>query len=150
MNKPITPNDLRQMRGQEGLILMGCGGSLDEWETGVNDWLTEEGILKDGTRFTDVSPFQHRGLTCLLFAFTEDVKLELGRLAFWRIRTKPVFGSTWLSDFLDNQFGMAESAAPPSPIEGKEEPEQLESVPEAEPESKPETSPDPAPEVKLS
>ena len=119
MNKPITPNDLRQMRRQEGLILMGCGGSLDEWETGVNDWLTEEGILKDGTRFTDVSPFQHRGLTCLLFAFTEDVKLELGRLAFWRIRTKPVFGSTWLSDFLDNQFGMAESAAPPRPMRGK-------------------------------
>ena len=52
---------------------MGCGGPLEEWESGINDWLTEEGILLDGTKFSDITPFQYRGLTCLLFAMTDDV-----------------------------------------------------------------------------
>lgn len=28
--KQITKDDLRKMKGTEGLILQGCGGSLDE------------------------------------------------------------------------------------------------------------------------
>ena len=62
MNKRISPDELRQKRGQEGLILMGCGGPLEEWESGINDWLTEEGILLDGTKFSDITPFQYSGL----------------------------------------------------------------------------------------
>ena len=135
MNKRVSPDALWQRRGQEGLILMGCGGPLEEWESGINDWLTEEGILLDGTRFSDITPFQYRGLTCLLFAMTDDVKLDIGRLAIWRLKSHEVFGGTWLSDFLNNQLGMAESAAPPSLNEGKEEAEQRESVPEAGPET---------------
>ena len=150
MNKRISPDELRQKRGQEGLILMGCGGPLEEWESGINDWLTEEGILLDGTKFSDITPFQYRGLTCLLFAMTDDVKLDIGRLAVWRLKSHEVFGGTWLSDFLTNQLGMAESVSLPLPHEKKEESEQPEPVPDREPEQKPDTDPDPAPEVKLS
>ena len=150
MNRRIEAEALRQRRGQEGLILMGCGGPLDEWESGINDWLTEEGILLDGTKFSDITPFQYRGLTCLLFAMTDDVKVDVGRLAVWRLKSHEVFGGTWLSDFLNNQLGMAENVAPPLPNERKEESEQPEPVPETEPEQKFETGPDPAPEVKLS
>lgn len=39
--KQITTDDLRKMKGKEGLILQGCGGSLDEWVDGINDMLTE-------------------------------------------------------------------------------------------------------------
>ena len=109
MNKRISPDELRQKRGQEGLILMGCGGPLEEWESGINDWLTEEGILLDGTKFSDITPFQYRGLTCLLFAMTDDVKVDVGRLAVWRLKSHEVFGGTWLSDFLNNQLGMRET-----------------------------------------
>lgn len=150
MNKRISPDELRQKRGQEGLILMGCGGPLEEWESGINDWLTEEGILLDGTKFSDITPFQYRGLTCLLFAMTDDVKVDVGRLAVWRLKSHEVFGGTWLSDFLNNQLGMAESVSPSRPNERKEDLEQPEPVPDREPEQKPETGPDPAPEVKLS
>ena len=150
MNKRISPDELRQKRGQEGLILMGCGGPLEEWESGINDWLTEEGILLDGTKFSDITPFQYRGLTCLLFAMTDDVKVDVGRLAVWRLKSHEVFSGTWLSDFLNNQLGMAESVSLPLPNEKNEESEQPEPVPDREPEQKPETDPDPAPEVKLS
>ena len=42
--KQITTDDLRKMKGAEGLILQGCGGSLDEWVDGINDMLTESGL----------------------------------------------------------------------------------------------------------
>lgn len=75
--KTIPKDELRRMEDSEGLILQGCGGSLDEWVDGVNDMLTEDGILQDGTKFHDCSAFEHDGVTCLLFPFKEDVKLDV-------------------------------------------------------------------------
>ena len=79
----ITVEDLRRMEDKEGLILQGCGGEPGEWVKGINDLLTQDGILLEGTAFTHVSVFQNEGLTCLLFPF-EDVKLDIGKLAMWR------------------------------------------------------------------
>ena len=39
--KKINAEDLRRMKDCEGLILQGCGGSLDGWVDGINDMLTE-------------------------------------------------------------------------------------------------------------
>ena len=36
----ITPEKLRTMSEDEGLIIQGCGGSLQEWLDGINDLLT--------------------------------------------------------------------------------------------------------------
>ena len=91
------------MDGQEGLILQGCGGGLREWVDGINDILTEEGILLDGSRFEEVSVFQHQGLTNLLFPF-DGVKLDVGKLAVWRLQTHGQFGGTWLSDYVPNRL----------------------------------------------
>ena len=100
----ITTEDLRRMEGKDGLILQGCGGDLKEWVDGINDMLTEAGILKDGSKFEDVSTFQYGDLTCLLYPF-EDVKLDIGKLAVWRLQTHGDFGGTWLSDFVPNRLG---------------------------------------------
>lgn len=100
----ITTNDLRRMEGQEGLILQGCGGPVQEWIDGINGLLTEEGILLNGSKFTEVSSFQHDGLTNLLFPF-EGVELDAGRLAVWRLQTHDQFGGTWLSDYVPNRLG---------------------------------------------
>ena len=54
--KTISKDELRRMEGSEGLILQGCGGSLDEWVDGINDMLTEDGILLDGTRVVTIPP----------------------------------------------------------------------------------------------
>ena len=100
----ITTDDLRRMKGKDGLILQGCGGNLQEWVNGINEMFTEAGILKDGSKFEDVFTFQYGELTCLLYPF-EDVKLEIGKLAIWRLQTHENFGGTWLSDFVPNYLG---------------------------------------------
>lgn len=103
--KSITTEELRRMWHDEGLILQGCGGNLDEWVEGINNLLTENGILQDGTRFHDCSTFEHDGLTCLLFLFSDDVKVDVGKLSMWRVQTHRNFGGTWLSDYVLNCLG---------------------------------------------
>mgnify|MGYP000266022626 CR=1 FL=1 len=100
----IETEDLRRMEDKEGLILQGCGGEPGEWVKGINDLLTQDGILLGGTTFTHVSVFQNEDLTCLLFPF-EDVMLDIGKLAMWRLQTHETFGGTWLSDFVPNRLG---------------------------------------------
>lgn len=100
----ITTGNLRHMGNREGLILQGCGGELQEWVDGINDLLTEAGILLDGAKFEQASVFQHDGMTNLLFPF-ESVKLDMGRLAVWRLQTHELFGGTWLSDYVTNKLG---------------------------------------------
>ena len=102
--KYIATKDLRKMEDQEGLVLQGCGGDPQEWVDGINGLLTEAGILQDGSKFENVSVFQRDGVTCLLFPF-EDVKLDVGKLAMWRIQTHEQFGGTWLSDYVPNRLG---------------------------------------------
>ena len=53
--KAITTDDLRHMDDEEGLILQGCGGDLQEWLDGINELFTENGILKDDTKFEDTA-----------------------------------------------------------------------------------------------
>lgn len=102
--KNITAEDLRCMEDKEGLILQGCGGNPKEWVDGINQMLTEEGILLEGTGFAEVFVFEHGGLSCILYPF-EDVKLDVGRLAMWRLQTHDTFGGTWLSDYVPNHLG---------------------------------------------
>jgi hypothetical protein len=102
--KQITTDELRHMSGSEGLILQGCGGDLEEWVNGVNEMLTQEGILLDGDTFKDVSSFEHGGMTNLLFSM-DDVKLHIGKLAMWRLQSHRTFGGTWLSDYVPNRLG---------------------------------------------
>ncbi len=101
----VTTDNLKKMRGEEGLVLQGCGGDLNEWVDGINDMFTEENLLLDGTRFGEASAFKNGELTNLLFKFTDDVKLNMGKLAIWRIASHSTFGGTWLTDYVDNYLG---------------------------------------------
>lgn len=102
--KHIDCYELRNMKDKEGLIIQGCGGDLNEWTDGINEMLTESGILADETKFTEVYEFQNEGLTCLMFPFDENVKIEIGKLAMWRLQTHEQFGGTWLSDYVPNRL----------------------------------------------
>lgn len=102
--KSISLHDLREMTDCEGLVLQGCGGDLQEWVDGINDMLTENGILLSGSKFEKAFSFKNGDLTCLLFPF-EEVQLDIGKLAIWRLRTREDFGSTWLSDYVENSLG---------------------------------------------
>ena len=116
--KAITTNGLRRMGDREGLILQGCGGDLQEWLDGINEMFTANGILKDGTKFENISVFEHEGLTCLLFPF-DGVKLDVGKLALWRLQTHATFGGTWLSDYVPIRLG----GFFPMPTKSAEQPE---------------------------
>ena len=110
----ITADDLRDMEYQEGLVLQGCGGEAQEWLDGINDLLTQDGILQNGNRFETVKVFQHDGLTNLLFPF-EDIQVDMGKLAMWRLQTHGAFGGTWLSDYVPNRLGGFRSARQETP-----------------------------------
>lgn len=100
----ITLSALRRMNGKEGLILQGCGGETQEWVDGINKMLTDKGILLDDTKFENVSVFKSDGVTYILYPF-EDVHLDIGKLAMWRLQTHSTFAGTWLSDYVDNKLG---------------------------------------------
>ena len=88
---------------------------------GINDLLTEAGILRDGNTFQaeNVAVFQHDGLTNLLFPF-EGVELDMGRLAMWRLQTHGQFGGTWLSDYVPNRLdGFVQDYQPTKPTKKK-------------------------------
>lgn len=102
--KNITTNDLRKMNNKEGLILQGCGGEVKKWVDGINDILTENGILLDDTKFDNVSVFQNEGVTCILYPF-DNVHLDVGKLSMWRLQSYTAFAGTWLSDYVDNKLG---------------------------------------------
>lgn len=101
----ITVEDLRRMEDTEGLILQGFGGELEEWMDGINEALTQSGILLEETKFEHISAFEHEGLTCLLFPFGEEVKLDIGQIAIWRLQTHDAFAGKWLSDYVPNYLG---------------------------------------------
>ena len=67
--------------------------------------LKEEGILLNGSTFSQVSVFKNEESTNLLFHFTEDVQIDIGKLAFWRIATHQRWNAKWLSDYVDNYLG---------------------------------------------
>jgi hypothetical protein len=94
------------MTSHEGLVIQGCGGDLSEWVNGINDMLTKEGILQNSDTFKDVSVFENDGCTNLLFSL-ENVDLDMGKLAIWRLRSHETFGGTWLSDYLPNRLAVA-------------------------------------------
>ena len=92
------------MNGKEGLILQGCGGETQEWVDGINKMLTDKGILLDDTKFENVSVFKSDGVTCILYSF-EDVHIDIGKLAMWRLQSYTAFAGMWLSDYVDNRLG---------------------------------------------
>ena len=100
----IQAGDLRKMSDREGLILQGCGGDPQEWLEGINEMLTDAGILRNGSRFERASLFEYDGHTNMLFDF-EGVDLDVGKLAMWRLTTYGTIGGTWLSDYVPNCLG---------------------------------------------
>lgn len=117
--KKISTDDLRRMEEQEGLILQGCGGDLQEWVDGINGMFTQDGILLDGSRFENVVYFQIGNQTNLLFPF-DGVKLDIGKLALWRLHTRDQFAGVWLSDYVPNRLGgFQQKIERPSAVEPK-------------------------------
>jgi len=116
----INTEQLRRMNNSEGLVIQGCVGDLQEWVDGINEMLTEAEILRNGSRFEKAYTFKNEGLTCLMFPF-EDMELDVGKLAMWRLQTHEMFSGTWLTDYVDNKLNgfIQEPSKPKCAIIGK-------------------------------
>lgn len=100
----IETQELRSMENNDGLVIQGCGGDLQERVDGINEMLTESGILQKDSKFETCYVFENENVTCMLFPF-KDVQLDIGKLAMWRLQTHGQFGGTWLSDYVPNRLG---------------------------------------------
>ncbi len=100
----FTTEELRKLHGREGLIIQGCGGDLKEWVYGIHQLLEQERIIPKGTRLKDVAMFRNGKVTNLLFFFGDE-KVDIRKLAVWRLKTHDQFAGTWLSDYVNNRLG---------------------------------------------
>lgn len=83
----------------DGIVLLGCGGDLQEWVSGVTKLLKEEKIIKK-------SPWQSAflltttgGRNDIALVFKKNPELEMGKMAIWRLK----FGDcSWISDYVEN------------------------------------------------
>ena len=105
--KTVNTEELRSMSSTEGLVLQGCGGELKEWIDGINGLFKRSGILLEDSEFKedDCYTFKNGELTCLLFPFSDDISIDLGKMAMWRLQTHQDLGGTWFSDYVDNRLG---------------------------------------------
>lgn len=105
--KSVNTEELRSMSNTEGLVLQGCGGELKEWIDGINGLFKRSGILLEDSEFKedDCYTFKNGEFTCLLFPFSDDISIDLGKMAMWRLQTHQDLGGTWFSDYVDNRLG---------------------------------------------
>lgn len=105
--KSVNTEELRSMSNTEGLVLQGCGGELKEWIDGINGLFKRSGILLEDSEFKedDCYTFKNGDLICLLFPFSDDISIDLGKMAMWRLQTHQDLGGTWFSDYVDNRLG---------------------------------------------
>lgn len=96
--KTIKFKQLKKYKN-EGLVLMGCGGSLNEWVEGVQEILKDENIATSSDFDEAVSLETSGGRVDILLPFAEKNKIKIGALAMWRLK----FGdASWLSDYTVN------------------------------------------------
>ena len=105
--KSVNTEELRSMSNTEGLVLQGCGGELKEWIDGINGLFKRSGILLEDSEFKedDCYTFKNGELTCLLLPFNDEISIDLGKMAMWRLQTHQDLGGTWFSDYVDNRLG---------------------------------------------
>jgi len=87
----------------DGIVLLGCGGSLEEWIAGVSDILKDAEIVESADPeilFTDfVELNTSGGRTDLALLFNHKTFFNMGKMVMWRIG----FGDCcWASDYFDN------------------------------------------------
>jgi hypothetical protein len=92
-----------EKQGEEGIVLLGAGGPLNDWINGIFDMWQKEGITKASTPadvFADALILKTTGgRTDLALVFKPDADLEIGKMAMWRLR----FGDcSWISDYVVN------------------------------------------------
>lgn len=101
--KEINTNRVRKLAEQtEYLVWQGCGGSLEEWAEGIQKTMIDEKVADKNYKLKELYVFTNKnGLTCLLQPLDN---LSISKLAIVRLQLRSIFGTMWLSDFIDNGY----------------------------------------------
>lgn len=88
---------------KEGIVLLGCGGDLNEWTEGVSNCLKKEKIIQDtDNAWSNIYKLETTGGRidlAMVFNNNSNSNINIGKLAIWRLR----FGDcSWISDYKDN------------------------------------------------
>lgn len=95
----------KAVNDKEGVVMLGAGGDPEQWINGVVEMWNEEGIY-DGhanDAFEEVYKLTTSGgRTDLALVFNPAAKLNISKMAMWRLR----FGDcSWISDYIVNYAG---------------------------------------------
>lgn len=99
---------------QEGMVFLGAGGDIQDWLKGIPEHLKEHDIASSD-KIEDL--FEKAlvltstgGRTDLVLTFSKDTKLNIGKLAMWRLR---MGNCSWISDFVINYRDHYDPNIPP-------------------------------------
>ena len=104
--KNITFQELEKLDQNKefGIVITGAGGKLQDWIDGITKMLKDEEIFSGKTR-----PFKFAaiisgnvssdGRTDLFLSFNSKCKINVVKLALWRIRMGDI---SWIEDFVVN------------------------------------------------
>ena len=92
---------LKLAKQTDYLVWQGCGGPIEDWYDGITKMLIENGIADKNYKMKEMYVFDNDGLTCIL---TPLDKLNIGKLATYRIMWRDTFGTMCLSDYIDNKY----------------------------------------------
>ncbi len=94
-----------ECQGGEGLVFFGCGGDLQEWVDGITKALVKFGIAEsekpEDNWETPFSVETTGGRVDLVLPFKDGAKINIGKLAIWRI-TVARGDASWISDYIVN------------------------------------------------
>ena len=90
----------------EGIVLLGCGGDLQEWINGIGNLFNEEKITTSANPkdifINAIELTTTGGRTDLALLFNNDYEFNMGKMAMWRLS----FGDcSWVSDYIVNYAG---------------------------------------------
>ncbi len=102
--KTITFSELSELK-ELGIVILGAGGELIKWVKGFDKILKEEEIVKGryntfnfAARITG-NRLGKDGRTDLVLLFNPKNKINVGKLAMWRIKMGDI---SWAEDFVVN------------------------------------------------
>ena len=96
-------NEFKELNN-EGIVLLGCGGDLQEWINGVSNLFNEEKITAITSEPKDmflnaIELITTGGRTDLALIFNNGCEFNMGKMAIWRLS----FGDcSWISDYVVN------------------------------------------------
>jgi hypothetical protein len=108
----LSYNDIiKTVSNREGLVLCGTGGDLQDWVTGVTEYLYDKkailsknpGDIWDRVVVFDTTSAKLKR-TDMLFLFQESGKnIDIGKLAIVRLNMNDeITRTSWLSDYINN------------------------------------------------